>query len=46
MYLRTKVKLMIKKGIGGKICHSIYQYAKTNYEYMKDYDKKGSPYIQ
>ena len=28
-----------KKGLRGGICHSIYQYAKANIKYMKDYDK-------
>ena len=28
-----------RKGIRGEICHSIYQYAKANNEYMKDYDQ-------
>ena len=31
--------LMVEKGIRGRICHSIYQYAKSNNKYMKDYDK-------
>ena len=31
--------LMVRKGIRGGICHSIYQYAKANNKYMKDYDK-------
>ena len=31
--------LMVKKGIKGGIYHSIYQYAKANNKYMKDYDK-------
>ena len=31
--------LMAKKGIRGGICQSVYQYAKANNEYMKDYDK-------
>ena len=54
---KTKVKLdlqndiymllMVEKGIRGRICHSIYQYAKANNKYMKDYDKnKESPCIQ
>ena len=30
---------MIKKGIRKEICHSIYQYAKDNNKYMKNYDK-------
>ena len=39
--------LMVDKGIRGRICHSIYQYAKTNNKYMKDYDKnKESPYLE
>ena len=38
---------MVEKGIRGKICHSVYQYAKANNKYMKDYDKnKELPYIQ
>ena len=46
---KTKIKLdllsdidlllMVEKGIRGGIFHSIYQYAKTNDKYMKDYDK-------
>ena len=31
--------LMVKKGIRGGICHSIYRYTKANHKYMKDYDK-------
>ena len=39
--------LMVGKGIIGRICHSIYRYAKTNHKYMRDYDKiKGSSYIK
>ena len=39
--------LMVEKGIRGRICHSIYQYAKANIKYMKYYDKnKESSYIQ
>ena len=39
--------LMVRKGIRGGICHSIYQYAKANNKYMKDYDKnKESWYLQ
>ena len=38
---------MVKKGIRGRICHSIYRYAKANNKHMKDYDKnKESPYNQ
>ena len=39
--------LMVEKGITGGIWHSIYWYAKTNYQYMKDYDEcRQSPHIQ
>ena len=31
--------LMVEKGIRGGICHSIYQYEKSNNKYIKDYDK-------
>ena len=34
------VLLMVETGIRGGICHSIYQYAKANNKYMKDYEKK------
>ena len=38
---------MVEKGIRGEICHSIYQYAKANNKYIKDYDKNiESPYIK
>ena len=39
--------LMVKKGIIGGICHSIYRHFKANNKYMKHYDKnKESTYIQ
>ena len=39
--------LMIEKGIRGRICYSIYRYAKANNKYMNDYDKnKELPCIQ
>ena len=39
--------LLVQKGIRGGICYSIYQYAKANNKYMKDYDKnKESSYLQ
>ena len=38
--------LMIEKGIREGICHAIYQFAKANNKYMKDYDKnKESSYL-
>ena len=40
------ILLMVEKGIRG-VCHSIYQYAKVNNKYKKDYDRnKESTYIQ
>ena len=39
--------LMVRKGIKGGICHSIYRYAKANNKYMKYYDKnKELSYLQ
>ena len=39
--------IIIKKGRRWGICGSIYQYAKANSKYMKNYDKnKGLLYIQ
>ena len=39
--------LIVKEGIKGGICRSIYRYAKANNKYMKDYDKnKDSSYLQ
>ena len=39
--------LMVEKGITEGICHSIYQHAKANNKYMKDYDlNKELPHIQ
>ena len=39
--------LMVEKDIRGGISHSIYQYAKANNKYMKDYDEnKESSYLQ
>ena len=39
--------LTVEKGIRGRICHSVYQYAKPDKKYMKDFDKnKESSYIQ
>ena len=32
--------LMVEKVIRGGKCHAIYQYAKANNKYMKNYDKK------
>ena len=33
------MSLMVGKGIRGGKCHPIYQYAKINNKYIKDYDK-------
>ena len=39
--------LMVKKGIRGGICHSIYRYAKASNKYMIDYDKNNElSYLQ
>ena len=41
------ILLMVEKGVREGICHSIYQYAKANNKYMKDFDKnKESSYIR
>ena len=52
---KTKIKLdfltvievlsMVEKSITGRICHSIYRYAKTNNKYMKVYHKIKNPHI-
>ena len=31
--------LMVERAIRGGVCNSIYQYAKANDKYIKDYDK-------
>ena len=36
--------LIVDEGIAGRVCHSIYQYAKDNNKYMKDYDKNNIQY--
>ena len=33
--------LMVENCIWGRICHSIYRYAKANTKYMKDYGKEN-----
>ena len=39
--------LMVEKGVRGGICHTIYQYPKTNNKCMKDYDKnKAFSYLK
>ena len=41
------ILLMVEKGIRRGICHSIYQYAKANNKYRKNYDKnEESSYLQ
>ena len=35
----TNILLLVKNGIRGGRCHSIYLYSKANNIYMKDYDK-------
>ena len=56
-FKKTKVKLdlltyvhillMVEKSIRWEICHSIYQCAKANNKYIKDYDKnKELPYLR
>ena len=38
--------LMIKKDIGGGICHAVHRYAKANNKYMRDCDEnKECSYI-
>ena len=38
---------MAEKGIRGRVCHAIHQYAKANNKYMKDYYKnKESSYLK
>ena len=38
---------MAEKGVRGGLCNTIYQYAKSNIKYMKDYDKnKESSYLK
>ena len=36
---------MVEKSITGRICHSIYRYAKTNNKYMKVYHKIKNPHV-
>ena len=36
--------LMVERDIRGRICHSIYWYAKPNNKYMENYDKKTLMY--
>ena len=39
--------LMVEKVTSGRICHSIYPYAKGNNKFMENYDKnKDLSYIQ
>ena len=38
--------LMVEKGIKREICQAVYQYAKANDKYMKDYDKSKESYLK
>ena len=39
--------LIVEKSIRGGICHAIYQYARANNKYMKNYNEnKGSSYLK
>ena len=38
-FLTNTDKLMVEKGIRGRICHTIYGYVKANNKYMENYDK-------
>ena len=43
----TDLLLMVEKDIRDGICHAIYQYAKDNNKYMKNYDKnRESSYLK
>ena len=35
--------LIAEKGIGGGMCHPIYQYEKAHHKHMKDSDKNTKP---
>ena len=37
--------LMVEKGIGGRICHTIYRHAKTDNKYMKGDDENKEYHI-
>ena len=37
--------LMVEKGTGGGICHSIHRHTKASDKYMKSYDKNVSQYL-
>ena len=37
--LNVDILLMVEKGIRGIICHEIHRYAKTNDNYINNYDK-------
>ena len=39
--------LILEKGLRGRTCHAIHQYAKANNKYMKNYDKnQESSYLK
>ena len=43
LFTDINMLLMVEKYFRGRKCHSIYQYAKANKRYMKDYDKHKEP---
>ena len=45
LVMSINMLLMVEKGSREGTCHSIYRYAKANYKYMKDYDKKNNCHI-
>ena len=41
------MQLIVKKGIRGRVCHTIHQYGIASHKYMKDYDKtKEQSYLK
>ena len=46
MLTNIDMLLMVEKGIKREICQAVYQYAKANNKYMKDYDKSKESYLK